>query len=116
MTDDRQTGDTIEYCHSKELFYEYQKRTPAECGSLVFESIGKLLMQKSERSSGEKSPDANKTGVRGKSPTSSPLKRGIMGKSPSGSPLKKSGTDNGHGVGSGLLNLLMGMGKKLGGD
>jgi hypothetical protein len=116
MTDDRQTGDTIEYCHSKELFHEYQKRTSAECGSLVFESIGKLLMQKSERSSGEKSPDANKTGVSGKSPTGSPLKRGITGKSPPGSPLKKSRTDSGTGIGSGLLNLLMGMGKKLDGD
>lgn len=116
MTDDRQTGDTIEYCHSKELFHEYQKRTSAECGSLVFESIGKLLMQRPEPSRGEKTPDANKTVETGKSSSGSPLKRGITGKSPTGSPLKRSGTDNGTGVGSGLLNLLMGMGKKLGGD
>jgi hypothetical protein len=116
MTDDRQTGDTIEYCHSKELFHEYQKRTSAECGSLVFESIGKLLMQKSERSRDEKSPDADKTGVTSKSPTGSPLKRDITGKSPPGSLLKRSRADSGTGISSGLMNLLMGMGKKLDGD
>jgi hypothetical protein len=116
MTDDRHTGDTIEYLHQKELFHENQNRTASECGSLVAQSIAKLFMQKSELSKGEKSPDGDNTGVRGKSPPGSPLKRGITGKSPPGSPLKRSKTNAGAGLGAGLMGLLMGMGKKLDGD
>jgi hypothetical protein len=116
MTDDRHTWDTIEYFHQKELIHEYQKRTAAECGSLVAASLAKLFMQKSELSRGEKKPDGEKTGVRGKSPPGSPLKRSITGKSPTGSPLKRSGTNAVAGLGAGLMGLLMGMGKKLDGD